>query len=93
MLRMERRSELEVVANMLRIRGSKTAIMYGANLSYDQTQKYLRLLVDIGVIDSVDGTNGRQQYRPTEKGHQLLELIGKLEDLTGLGNTNRQVRE
>ncbi|MBI4337367.1 MAG: hypothetical protein HY683_06025, partial [Chloroflexi bacterium] len=36
-----RRSSLQVVADILRIGGTKTRMMYGANLSYAQTQKYL----------------------------------------------------
>ena len=84
MLHMDRRSDLEVVANMLRVSGSKTAIMYGANLSYAQTQKYLRLLAELALIESNDGTNGRPKYRPTAKGQKFLEVIGKLEELLGL---------
>ena len=38
MLQGDRRSKLQVAADMLRIRGSKTAIMYGANLSYSLNQ-------------------------------------------------------
>ena len=81
MLHSDRRSDIEVVAKMLRVGGLKTAIMYGANLSYAQTQKYLHLLADLGLIHSVDGTNGRRLYRPTAKGEKFLEVIGKLEEL------------
>ena len=90
MLRMDRRSELEVVANMLRITGSKTAIMYGANLSYAQTKKYLRLLDDLDLIDSAHKKDGRQQYRPSLKGQKFLDIIEKLEELMGLRKTSPQ---
>lgn len=89
MLHTDRRSDLEVVANMLRVSGTKTAIMYGANLSYAQTQKYLRLLDDLDLITTVDGTNGRRQYLPTEKGQQFLVVIGKLEELMGIQVSSR----
>ena len=84
MLQGDRRSDLQVAADMLRIRGSKTAIMYGANLSYTQTQKYLSLLVDIGLIEAVDGRNGRQQYGPTQRGHKFLALLERLEELMAI---------
>ena len=74
---------------MLRVSGTKTAIMYGANLSYAQTQKYLRLLFDLDLIATVNGTNGRPQYRPTAKGQQFLEVIGKLEELMGFQGPRR----
>ena len=84
MLQGDRRSDLQVAADMLRISGSKTAIMYGANLSYTQTQRYLSLLVDIGLIEAVDGRNGRQQYGPTQRGQIFLALLERLEELMGL---------
>ena len=78
----ERRSNLRVAADMLRIKGSKTAFMYGANLSYTLTQKYLTQLVDIGLIEVADGRNGRRQYGPTPKGQEFLSLFERLEKLT-----------
>ncbi len=81
MLNGNRRSDLEVVADMLRVQGSQTAIMYGANLSYAQTRKYLNLLSDLAIIESVDGKNGRRQYRPTPRGQEFLGLIEKLQQM------------
>jgi len=82
MLQGDRRSDLQLAADMLRSRGSKTAIMYGANINYSQTQKYLSQLVDIGLIEAVDRRNGRQQYGPTQRGHNFLALFERLEELT-----------
>lgn len=84
MLQADRRSDVEVVADILRIKGSKTAIMYGANLSYAQTQRYLGQLADMGLIESADGRKGRQQFSPTQRGQKFLEIIDKLEELMGL---------
>ena len=81
MLLSHRRSDVEVIADMLRIRGSKTAIMYGANLSYTQIQKYLGLLTERKFIESVDKEKGRRHYRPTQRGRELLDLIEQLEEL------------
>ncbi len=77
----ERRSNLQVAADMLRIRGSKTAFMYGANLSYTLTQKYLSQLVEIGLIEAADGRNGRKEYGPTLNGEDFLSLFVRLENL------------
>ena len=49
------RSDIEVIANILRIRGSQTAVMYGANLSFEQTKKYLSLLSSLSLIGTGTG--------------------------------------
>lgn len=78
----QKRSYLEVAADILRIRGSQTAIMYGANLSYAQTRKYLRELADRALIEPVvGGRNGRRLYGPTPKGREFIELVERLEVL------------
>lgn len=82
MLTGNRRSDLEVVADILRIKGSKTAIMYGANLSYAQTQEYLRLLAERGFIEVTD-QGKRRHYCATAKGMKLLELLHTLEEMAG----------
>ena len=78
-----KRSDLEVAADIIRISGSQTAIMYGANLSYAQTLKYLRQLAELALIESVKRDNGRWHYRSTGKGQEFLKLIEKLEVLVG----------
>ena len=75
------RSDIEVVADILRIRGSQTAIMYGAKLSYDQTKYYLGLLSSLSLIGTDGGVDARPQYGPTEKGVKFLELVRGLEAL------------
>ena len=76
-----RRSDVEVAADILRIMGSKTAILYGANLSYTQAQKYIRRLGELSLIESVQTGKGRSQYRPTQKGQEFLGLVERLEAL------------
>ena len=78
-----KRSDVEVAADMLRVGGSQTAIMYGANLSYAQVRKYLRQLSDMALIESVEQQNGRPLYDLTEKGQEFLELIERMEVLLG----------
>ena len=84
MLFSDRRSSLDVAADILRINGSKTAIMYGGNLSYAQTQKYLRILTEQGFIELVDRGVRNRKYHSTEKGRKYLELIDRLQNLVGI---------
>jgi len=77
----KKRSDVEVVARILRCRGSQTAIMYGANLSYAQTLKYLRQLSEMALIESVQQRNGRPLYAPTGKGLEFLALVDRMEVL------------
>ncbi len=65
-----RRSEIEVIASILDIARSsikKTKIMYQANLSYTQLQKYLAFLTNIEFL-AVDG----RAYRTTKRGEEFL---------------------
>lgn len=89
----ERRSTLNVAADILRINGSKTAIMYGGNLSYTQTKRYLRALTEQGLLESVDTSKGRHEYRSTDKGRKFLELVDTLEDLVGVSRPDPASRD
>ena len=71
-----RRSSIEVIADMLRLgEAGKTEIMYSANMSYFQLQKYLRFLLDLNLIDKVTVGNPMVTYRVTKKGLRLLKSI------------------
>ena len=86
MLFSDRRSTLDVAADILRINGSKTAIMYGGNLSYAQTQKYLRILTEQGFLELDDRGVRNRKYHSTEKGRKFLELIDSLQNLVGISS-------
>ena len=76
-----RRSNIEIIADMLRVGengAGKTEIMYSANMSYSQIQKYLGYLVEQGFIDEVDIGNPAAAYRVTESGMKLLKTIDSL---------------
>ncbi len=88
MLFSDRRSSLDVAADILRINGSKTAIMYGGNLSYTQTQKYLKALMEQGFLERIDKGERRQEYRSTEKGQRFLELVDTISDLMGISKSS-----
>ena len=64
-----RRSSIEVIADILRLgEAGKTEIMYSANMSYHQLQKYLSFLIDMKLIDKVTVGNPvvtrMPRYRP-----------------------------
>jgi predicted transcriptional regulator len=73
-----RRSNIEIISEMLRIGAhgaGKTEMMYSANMSYSQIQKYLKFMISQGLIDKVEIGNPAVAYRVTEKGHGLRQSI------------------
>ena len=73
-----RRSNIEIIADMLRVGengAGKTEIMYSANMSYAQIQKYLGFLLSHGFVSKVHVGNPAVTYRVTEKGGELLKNI------------------
>ena len=83
-----RRSNIEIIADMLRVGESgagKTEIMYSANMSYSQIQKYLDYLVNQGFVNKVDMGNTLVAYQVTESGLQLLKAIDSLMEMLGPG--------
>ncbi len=74
-----RRSNLEIIADMLRLgEAGKTEIMYSANMSYFQLQKYLNFLLQLKLIDKVTVGNPIVTYRVTRKGLRLLRNIDNI---------------
>jgi len=74
-----RRSSIEVIADMLRLgEAGKTEIMYSANMSYFQLQKYLNFLLHLGLIYKVTVGNPSITYRVTKKGLSLLRNIDNI---------------
>lgn len=75
----QRRSSIEVIADMLRLgEAGKTEIMYSANMSYHQLQKYLSFLLQLGLISKVTVGNPVVTYRVTRKGLKLLRNIDSI---------------
>jgi predicted transcriptional regulator len=61
---------------MLRLgEAGKTEIMYSANMSYAQLQKYLKFLLELKLIDRMTVGNPVVTYRVTQKGLRLLRSI------------------
>jgi len=74
----QRRSNIEIIGEMLRIGANgagKTEIMYSANMSYSQIQKYLKFLLAQGLISKVELGNPNVTYVVTEKGNSLRKSI------------------
>ena len=79
-----RRSNIEIIGDMLRVGANgagKTEIMYSANMSYSQLQKYLGLLISQGFINRLEVGNPVVTYRVTEKGSTLLKSINTILDV------------
>lgn len=67
------RRKLEIVVDMLSVavvKAKKTRIMYRANLSYRLVEKYLRNLLDSGLVELDDDSF----YQVTFKGKEFLQL-------------------
>ncbi len=64
----------------------KTEIMYSANMSYSQLQKYLSLLISQGFVDRLEVGNPVVTYRVTEKGSTLLQTIDTILDVLEFKN-------
>ena len=77
-----RRSNVEIIGDILRLgKSGKTAIMYDADLSYYQLQKYLQFLTDRGFLEQLPATTpNNKSFNPTDKGEQLLGQIDKVID-------------
>ena len=79
-----RRSNIEIIADMLRVGengAGKTEIMYSANMSYSQIQKYLDYLVNEGFINKVEMDNTLVAYQVTDSGLKLLRAIDTLMEM------------
>jgi len=83
----KRRSDVEIIADMLEVGengAGKTEIMYSANMSYRQIQKYLGFLVASGFIDKMQMGNPSVTYQITDSGLRLLQLINTIKEMLGL---------
>jgi predicted transcriptional regulator len=84
-----RRSNIEIIADMLRVGengAGKTEIMYSANMSYAQIQKYLGFLLSHGFINKVQVGNPVVTYRVTDKGGELLRNIDSIVEVLEFQN-------
>jgi len=74
------RSYIDIYAEIIRIAkngAKKTCIMYGANLSFKQINKYLAQLLVCGLL-SVSEENPSKVFESTENGLKFLKAYGNL---------------
>ena len=79
-----RRSRIEVTADILRLgEAGKTATIHTLNLSHQELQKYLYLLLKFKLVDNVMFGDQSVTYIVTKKGLMLLKnihcILGMLE--------------
>ena len=82
-----RRSDIEIIADMMEVGengAGKTRIMYGANMSYRQIQKYLGFLIAQGFIDKIEMGNPSVTYQVTDSGLKLLNSIYSVLEILGM---------
>jgi len=77
----------------------KTQVMYRANLSFAQLNEYLKLMLDLKLLETTKNTE-RTLYKTTTKGVRYLQSYRELRDLlkkersgseSGSGNGNNGV--
>ena len=97
----KRRDHLFIMAEMLEVTldgALKTQVMYRANLSFAQLNEYLKLMLDLKLIETIKNTE-RTLYKTTTKGVRYLQSYRELRDLlkkehsseSGSGNGNNGV--
>mgnify|MGYP002153780178 CR=1 FL=1 len=76
------RTRLEILSSILDVAGRgalKTHIMYKANLSHRQLEKYLEFLKQNGLLEEVsDPDAGVRLYQATQKGIDFLRDYSRL---------------
>ena len=80
------RGEMDIVASILNEAqkgAKKTRIMYGCNLSYGQLQRYLKLLLGLGLLRSVSkrGSGKTDCFETSAKGFAFLDAYRTLKAL------------
>jgi len=81
-----RRSNIEVMADILKLgQAGKTEIMYSANMSYRQLQRYLEFLTQRGFLEIIKVGNPVTTYKVNRRGLRLLKSIDNLLEMLGLG--------
>ncbi|GEM_PF-802040 len=82
MFERKRRSELDIIADILGILSEKTQsitkIMYKANLSYNLTKYYVDRLLSLGLIEKIE-----REYCITDKGIKFLIIYSFIKSVIG----------
>lgn len=83
-----RRSRTEVIVDLLSegLGGAnKTRLMYRCNLNFARFNRYLRELLDAGVVERINpNPSGITIYKTTEKGRELLKVLRKASEFMSI---------
>ena len=83
---MGRRSRIDVLIEILTEalnESSKTRIMYRCNLNYKCFNRYLKELLEKGLIVKIERSSRKTElYKTSEKGRELLQVLKKAKKLT-----------
>ena len=80
----KRRTKEEIIAQILQSAldgASKSRIMYNSFLNYNQLEKYLEYMVDLGLVKCDD-----KVYKVTRKGVEYLALFKELKEVEDAAN-------
>lgn len=75
------RTRLEILASILNVASNgslKTHIMYRANLSHRQLEKYLAFLSSNQMLEEINDPEVGHRFRITEKGVEFLKDFSRL---------------
>jgi predicted transcriptional regulator len=78
---LQNRTRIEILAGILGVAqhgALKTHIMYKANLSHRQLEKYLAFLIVNNLLEEVSNPDSGHWYQVTEKGIQFLKDYARL---------------
>ena len=82
---------MDIIAAILSVAkdgAGKTQIMYRANLSFKQLQKYMDLLMMKNLLNSFEGNHGTI-YETTSRGSEFLHDYRKIKELLSESDLNR----
>ena len=80
----QRRSWPEITIEILEVTlapSNKMKIMYRSNLNFERFNNYFYDLLRKGFIEEMNGSDGRDKYKITERGRTLLDVLRKAEAL------------
>ena len=87
-----RRNELEIIRDILRMNSGRTTLLrHTVNLSHAQMQKYLDFLEKSGLITLEKQEPRISIFQVTGKGERALNQMNQLFDLLGLDSLREEV--
>lgn len=60
---------------------NKMRIMYGSNLNFERFNNYFSNLLRKGLVEKLNGSDGKNKFKITRRGRILLDALKKAEAL------------